>query len=378
MRVCSERVHKIRGKQENDHFRIKGSHDCCPASSWDILSELDSGCAIKGKMRTLVVVFIWIGATCDRVARSCRLFISLKKPSIDKICRPSGLGFGIGLAIECGLKRFFIGRGRSFQYPSLFQVAPPVQLLISREIKIRMGRVSAATYLKVSLAILVVSAGCSPRRIAIDKAELSRLRTEARIDVITHAPEGFFFLTGADHLAMGATAGAVGALTGGLGGFLVGKHAESRGRRNGEELARAASLQDPAFKVRDGFVSAVVSQFDLTNLVPLQEAFTDDDPKAMGEKLGATTVLDFKTHDWRLMPVGANSQYRVIYRVRSRFFRTRDGEILWQGYCRYDGGDSHATLDELTANSGILLRVKMDEAADSCTATLLVQLLGQD
>ena len=229
-------------------------------------------------------------------------------------------------------------------------------------------------FLKVLLVVALV--GCSPARIKITPADLSRLQSESQIPVIIHAPEPFSFMSSEDNLRTALAAAAVGALTGGLGGVLVGMHAESRARAQGNELARATGLEDPALKVRDVFLAAVVSQFNMTHMVPLEESFATDAPKAMQEKLGSAIVLDFKTADWRLMPAGTDSHYRVLYRARSRFVRTSDETVIWQGYCRFDGNG--APLAELQAASGVLLRAKMDEAAESCATTLLVQFLGQD
>jgi hypothetical protein len=227
--------------------------------------------------------------------------------------------------------------------------------------------------LKLVLAGFLVVAGCAPSRIAIEKSEFSRLQAEARIPVVVHAPEPLSFLTAGDHLKWGLTALALP-----LGGFFVGRYAESVARAQGEELATAHGLHDPAHKVRDGFLAAVAGQLSLTNLVPLQQAFATDDPQQIREKLDAATVLDFKTYEWRVTPAGMSSRYRMLYRLRARLFRTADGKILWQGDCRYEKSDSDATLDELTANSGELLRAKMDQAAEFCATTLLLQFLGQE
>jgi hypothetical protein len=231
--------------------------------------------------------------------------------------------------------------------------------------------------LKLWLSALFLMTGCSSR-VAIDKAEFSRLQSEATIAVVTHPPEPFSFLTARDNLRLGAAAGAVGALTGGLGGFFVGRHAESLARAQGQELANANGLQDPAHKIRDGLLTGLAGQFNLNNLVPVQQAFATDDPKAIGQKLSAGTVLDFKTYEWSVMPAGMSSRYRISYRLRSRLFRSADGKILWQGDCRYDRDDADKTIEELTANSGELLRAKMDQAAEFCATTLLVQFLGQE
>lgn len=235
-----------------------------------------------------------------------------------------------------------------------------------------------ANLLELCLFVSLASIACAPARITITNAELAALRSEKTIPVVIHAPEPFSFLSAEDNFRMGLAAAAAGALTGGIGGVFVGRHAESTARKQGEELARAASLDDPALKVRDAFIAALVTQFDMTNLVPIEEHFATDDRKAMAEKLNGGVVLDFKTSDWRLVSAGSDSQYRVLYRVRARFFRTAEDKILWQGYCRYDPDDNHATLAELQTAAGVLLRAKMEEAAEACATTLLVQFLGQD
>ena len=235
-----------------------------------------------------------------------------------------------------------------------------------------------ANVLELCLLVLFAAAACTPSRITISNAELARLRSERKISVIIHAPEPFSFLSAEDNFRMRLAAVAAGALTGGLGGVLVGMHAESRAREQGQELARAASLSDPALKVRDGFISALVDQFSMTNLFAADEAVATDDLQEMRDKLGAATILDFKTSEWRLIPAGPDSQYRVVYRVRSRFLRTADETVLWQGYCRYDDRGIPVVIKGLKPESEPLLRAKMDEVADSCAATLLVQFLGQD
>jgi hypothetical protein len=226
--------------------------------------------------------------------------------------------------------------------------------------------------LQLWLSALFLVTGCSSR-VAMDKAEFSRLQSEAKIPVVTHPPEPFSFLSARDHLKWGLAALAVP-----LGGFFVGRHAESLARAQGQELANANGLQDPAHKIRDGLLTGLAGQLNLNNLVPVPQAFATEDPKAMGQKLAAATVLDFKTYEWSVMPAGMSSRYRISYRLRSRLFRSADGKILWQGDCRYDKDDADKTIEELTANSGELLRARMDQAAEFCATTLLVQFLGQE
>lgn len=224
-------------------------------------------------------------------------------------------------------------------------------------------------------AAIFCLAGCSPTRIAIGKDEMARLQAEPAIHAITYPPTPFSFTSASDVAVMGATAGLVGVFTGGLGGALVGLHAASRAKSRGEEMIRTYSLQDPGPNTRDVFVALAASQINLTNVLAGPESLPSDELKAIEEKVGKATVLDFKTENWQLTPVTLGGAYKMMYGVRSRFLRAADGNVLWQGYCTFDDARSQATLEELTANGGVLLRDKIDEAATFCAKNLLEQLL---
>jgi hypothetical protein len=230
-------------------------------------------------------------------------------------------------------------------------------------------------FLSCYSAAIFSLATCSPARIAIDKAEMSRLQTAPAIHAITYSPTPFSFISATDLATMAVAAGAVGALTGGLGGLFVGMHAESRARSRGEEMTRTYSLQDPGPRVRDAFVASAASRINLTNVFAVPESLPSDDLKAIEEKVGQITVLDFKTDNWQLMPGTLGAGYKMIYGVRSRLLSLADRKTLWQGYCVFDDANSPVTLEELTANGGVLLRNKVDEAAAFCAQTLVEQLL---
>jgi hypothetical protein len=230
----------------------------------------------------------------------------------------------------------------------------------------------------VSLLSALAWCACSPGRVNLQQGELARLRQEGKIEVVTHSPEPFAFITAEENSKDAAAAVVAGALTGGIGGFFVGRNAENRARENGRAFAAANGVDDPASRVRDAFTAALVNQFALRNLATIGDAPASDDAERMRQVFGAATVLDFKTYRWRLVPIAMRDRYRLYYALRARLLRLNSGATVWQGYCRYDSGDSDLVLEELTADSGRMLRAKINEAADSCAANLLVQFLGQD
>jgi hypothetical protein len=66
--------------------------------------------------------------------------------------------------------------------------------------------------------------------------------------------------------------------------------------------------------------------------------------------------------------------------VRARLVRLSDGVILWRAVCGLRGyaGDETAKLPDLVAGGGVLLRQKLDVAADRCADELVEFFQGAD
>ena len=221
-------------------------------------------------------------------------------------------------------------------------------------------------------AFLLFSIGCSPSLIPMDKEEMTRLKNEPKIHVVAYQPPKFNYSTASD----GFAAGAIGALTGGLGGAAYGLAMESRA----QGFARSYALEDPVGRARETFIASLADQVDAARFIPFQDILAEDGVEALQKKFGAGVILDFKTEIWGLMSAPLSvSTYQVPYAVRARFLRLSDGKVLWQGYCHRTGSDaaSRATWDEFTANSGALLKKKLSEAAEACGKELVSQFLGK-
>jgi hypothetical protein len=101
----------------------------------------------------------------------------------------------------------------------------------------------------------------------------------------------------------------------------------------------------------------------------------------------APLVLDFATRSWGIAKPGqsggevkADNPIYVHHFVRSRLVRLSDGQILWQAVCGLRGypGDEEVKYGDLLANGGVILRQKLQAAADRCSDELVEFFQGAD
>jgi hypothetical protein len=112
-----------------------------------------------------------------------------------------------------------------------------------------------------------------------------------------------------------------------------------------------------------------------------------DSVEALRASVSAPFVLDFGTRSWGLAKPGASGgeakaddPIYVHHFVRARLVRLSDGVVLWQAVCGLRGyaGDETAKLPDLVAAGGVLLRQKLDTAADRCADELVGFFQGGD
>lgn len=112
----------------------------------------------------------------------------------------------------------------------------------------------------------------------------------------------------------------------------------------------------------------------------------NDSVEALRASVTAPLVLDFGTRSWGLGNLRGGGEPKtddpiyVHHFVRSRLVRLSDGEVLWKAVCGLRGypGDEAAKLPDLLAGGGILLRQKLDVAADRCSEELVEFFQGAD
>jgi hypothetical protein len=112
-----------------------------------------------------------------------------------------------------------------------------------------------------------------------------------------------------------------------------------------------------------------------------------DSIEALRASVTAPLVFDFATRSWGLAKPGASGgeakaddPIYVHHFVRARLVRLSDGVTLWQAVCGLRGyaGDETAKLSDLVAGGGVLLRQKLDTAADRCADELVEFFQGAD
>lgn len=221
----------------------------------------------------------------------------------------------------------------------------------------------------MALVLLVVLAhGCASASHPIGADEITRLKTAPTVHVVQYAPPTFRVATPGSTLA-------------GMYGLIGGLVAEATIRSTGKDFVRDYSLEDPAVRLKDRLTSALAAQLDLKSIRADEAVLEDDAIDTLKRRFGNDMVLDVKTDTWMLGSAsGFSTKYHIYYVGRSRVVRLDDRKVVWEGTCKVQGNEHSpgATLAELRANSGELLKVKLAEAADACGQQLVPLLVGQE
>jgi hypothetical protein len=170
----------------------------------------------------------------------------------------------------------------------------------------------------------------------------------------------------------GAVAGAFGI----VGALVVVGLAEVEGRR----LMKDYSLEDPASKIRDSLLAALSATEGLRNLRVDSRTPASDELTEMRAALGSGTILDFRTTLWELMYDSQElDRYGLRYAIRSRLIRLDEQTVLWEGFCdsRETETSPKVPLEELKADSGAVLRERLEAVAAHCADRLFAQFAGR-
>src|SRR5436309_2349898 len=226
---------------------------------------------------------------------------------------------------------------------------------------------------------LFISTGCTPAYIQMDPGELATLKGYPEISVLTIKPSDFVYFTAGDQ-AVGSIVSAT-LIGGGVGGLVTGEAMIKYSETRGQPMVAEYSLEDPVLTVRDEFVAGITSRLELSNMTIRENAVGDDELTKLRETLGDSVLIDLKTVEWGLFTAPLRfSQYYVEYVARGRLVNLREHKILWQTKCAYRRSDreSPSNWDELTANSGKLMKEKLKEHAVACARALLSNFLSED
>jgi hypothetical protein len=194
------------------------------------------------------------------------------------------------------------------------------------------------------LLALLLTYGCFPKQIKMEKAELARLKDEGEIQAI-HYPGKFPEVD-----------------------------TDSSSNNEPEVLVLPVTsyqlrliLEDPVLRVKERVVLAMDAALELKSVRLIQEPLVGDDIDQLKAALGKGLAIDFKTIIWNL------DHKKIWYVARSRIIRLEDSKILWQGVCDVQ---NHllGSWEELMAAEAALLKKRLNEVAESCALNILAQL----
>ena len=154
------------------------------------------------------------------------------------------------------------------------------------------------------------------------------------------------------------------------------------------DVRTQTGIEAPLDRVRERFVTRLTGPLGYpASLRQPPVRVASDSVEALRASVNAPLVLDFATRSWGLAKPGqsggeakADDPIYVHLFVRARLVRLSDGVILWRAVCGLRGyaGDETAKLPDLVAGGGVLLRQKLDVAADRCADELVEFFQGAD
>jgi hypothetical protein len=158
-----------------------------------------------------------------------------------------------------------------------------------------------------------------------------------------------------------------------LGGAMLGLVGQAAiDKPKGRVLAEQLGLTDPSLLMRDAFLAAL--SLDQAHTEVLAGIRPDDNISRIQQELGKDgLVLEFRTIIWNLLPHGGDHK-RIEYWGRARLIRLNSGEVVWKETAKFIGHEPEGqrpTAEEMLADNGAVLKLKIKEAADSCAEELV-------
>jgi hypothetical protein len=154
------------------------------------------------------------------------------------------------------------------------------------------------------------------------------------------------------------------------------------------DVRTQTGIEAPLDRVRERFVTRLTGPLGYpASLRQPPVRVASDSVEALRASVTAPLVLDFGTRSWGLAKPGqsggevkADDPIYVHHFVRARLVRLSDSVVLWRAVCGLRGyaGDEPVKFSDLVAGGGVLLRQKLDVAADRCADELVEFFQGAD
>jgi hypothetical protein len=199
--------------------------------------------------------------------------------------------------------------------------------------------------------IAFLACGCAGQQTAISPDDM-RLLASQPVYAVHYGPHEGFMIESSGYSAAGALLSPLAVLL---------AAAEGRGLRS--EL----QLEDPVARTKARLISALQSSSKLQNVQDLAEAQNSDPLDRLKKTHGTGVMLYVRTTRWGI------DNNRAKYQASARLVRLADSSVLWEATCGQWIADREMpvpTREQITADSGALLKAKLGEAADACADQL--------
>jgi|tagenome__1003787_1003787.scaffolds.fasta_scaffold20875521_2 hypothetical protein len=211
---------------------------------------------------------------------------------------------------------------------------------------------SGTRFCLCGIVIALVLNGCAGRasRLPVDSAEL---RTQPQIFVVHQEARTGFLIENTGYRLMGPTI---------LGGILQGNQSAS--------VQFNLKLEDPVIHGKERLARTLRENLDLKNMTIVPKAYQKEDGQ-LAEIYQGGVVLHLQTVRW-----GMDNQ-RAKYSVVARLQDMRATSTMWAKACEIvvDKDKEAPSQDELYANDGALLKVKLRAGAETCADQLFASLV---
>ncbi len=227
----------------------------------------------------------------------------------------------------------------------------------------------------IALGVVLSLTACASGSGGLKPEQLAALKSVPEIRAVHRDGAPLRVMTAQRIMTMAVGVGVLGALTGGLGGAVVGIATDVAARSDGKAMTQQYGLQDPAGQVKERLIDALGERLQPAKITSVTTPVDDVEKDALGKAFGDTMVLAVNTDEWMVHHLGGLGNYGVKYRATVRLLKPGGEEAVWSGSCRLDGKDfAEASLDELTADNGALLKTRLERTAELCAERLVHQI----
>ncbi|PIR24810.1 MAG: hypothetical protein COV43_08485 [Deltaproteobacteria bacterium CG11_big_fil_rev_8_21_14_0_20_42_23] len=233
-------------------------------------------------------------------------------------------------------------------------------------------------YILFILISLIAVQACAPKTVRLDHRYYQSLRNEANIAATHYRPPTFTVQSISGFLMGTVFAGMSGGMWGSSPAGAGAMGSASMTTFEGKKVDQSTPLEDPAYKIKEGFMSAIAHQLQLSRIQNIREPIERKSEGDLKQVFKNNFIFTFNTTSWGVEAHSLRS-YDLSFRHIAKLIRLSDAQVLWQGVCQYkerllnDETKKPLALKKLKENNATLLRVNLKKVGNVCTENLLNQ-----